>query len=95
MKTLNLIPRDIMEEPDNCEIPDQNVYYSDDNLSDISNSTNNSDNTESNILQSILNELVKIDHKEVWSRTSPRMLCKYYLADAQAVGESFLYSELN
>ena len=52
---LNLIPKDIMEEPDNSNIDGENISDVEDNISDISNNTNNSENTESNILRSLLN----------------------------------------
>ena len=83
-----------MEEHDNSNIPEENFNDDEDNLSDISNNINNLENTDSNILRSLLNELVKINHKDMWSCISPRMLYKYYLADANAIAESFVHSEL-
>ena len=46
-------------------------------------------------LRSLLNELVKINKKEMWRYISPRMLYKYYLADANAIGDTFVHTELN
>ena len=91
---LNFIPRDIMEEPDNSNITEENICDAEDNLSDISNNTNNSENSESNILRSLLNESERINHKDIRSRISPRMLYKYYLANANAIADSFVHSEL-
>ena len=92
---LHLIPRDIMEEHDTSNINEEDVCDAQENVSDISNNTNNSHNSESNILRSLLNELVKINKKEMWRYISPRMLYKYYLADANAIGDTFVHTELN
>ena len=92
---LHLIPRDIMQEHDTSNINEEDVCDADENVSDISNNTNNSHNSESNILRLLLNELVKINKKEMWRYISPRMLYKYYLVDANAIGDTFVHTELN
>ena len=92
---LHLIPRDIMEEDETSNSKEGYVCNCDENVSDISNNTNNSNNSESNILRSLLNELVKINTKDIWRYISPRMLYKYYLADANAIGHTFVHTELN
>ena len=45
---------------------------------------------DANILQDILVELKKCGRKDIWKVISPRMLFKYYLADAHAIASSFI-----
>ena len=54
-----------------------------------------SNNAENNILTKILHALKAIGKKDIWSLKSPRMLFKYYLADAQAIAASFVVPKLN
>ena len=58
-----------MQEHDNSNINEENVLDAEKNVSDISNNTNNSENSESNILRLLLNELVKINNKQISGAT--------------------------
>ena len=62
---------------------------------DMSGKSAASGNNENNILCSFLEELQICSHKDLWSIISPKMLFKYYLADATAIFSSFVHAELN
>ena len=91
-EVLKLIPRDIIVDfkDSQCAIEDG----SDDDITDISLMSCNSDN-DPNILCDILLELKKCGRKDIWKVISPRILFKYYLADAEAIASSFIHAELN
>ena len=91
-EVLKLIPRDIMVDfKDSQYAIDKG---SNDDITDISLMSCNSDN-DPNILHDILLELKKCGRKDIWKVISPRMLFKYYLADAEAIASSFIHAELN
>ena len=97
-EVLNLIPRNIIidtaENDNNCNDDTESIHVGSDIDTEDSNSLN-SNNAESNILTKMLNALKTVGKKEIWSCISPRMLSKYYLADAQAIVSSFIVPELN
>ena len=91
-EVLKLIPRDIM-----VNFKDSHYTHddrSDDDITDISLMSCNSEN-DPNILRDILVELKKCGRKDIWKVISPRMLFKYYIADAEAIASSFIHAELN
>ena len=91
-EVLKLIPRDIMVDFKDSQYAIDDG--SDDDITDISLMSCNSDN-DPNILRDILLELKKCGRKDIWKVISPRMLFKYYLADAEAIASSFIHAELN
>ena len=91
-EVLKLIPRDIMVDFKNSQYAIDEG--SDDDITNISLMSCNSDN-DPNILRDILLELKKCGRKDIWNVISPRMLFKYYLADAEAIASSFIHTELN
>ena len=95
-EVLNLIPSDIFidraENYGNDEAASLNVGS---DLDTEDTNSINSNNVESNILTEILHALKTVGKKDIWSCISPRMIFKYYLADAQAIASSFVVPELN
>ena len=96
---MKFIPRDIVQDMDerksNSDLDHiENVSIQQDSTSEASDSVT-SEIGDSKMLQDILSELKKLNKKDIWHHISPRMLLKYYLADAKAISSSFLATELD
>ena len=95
-EVLNMIPRDIIiDRAENDANDDTGSVIVGSDLDTEDTNSINSNNAESNILTEILHALKTLGEKDIWSCISPRMLFKYYLADAQTIAPSFVVAELN